>query len=196
VLPGVATFDLGEGDANDILSFISETFDYVFASHVLEHMLDPRSAIRDWYQLVKPGGHLVILVPDEDLYEQGAWPSMFNYDHKWTFTLSKKRSWSPKSVNLYELASILGGEIVSLELQDDRYDRRMLRSHPSKIQRQMTKIVLLMGTRIRWLHSPSLVVRLLARFGIFIDQSAFADNRFAQIQLIVRKPIGELACAS
>ena len=52
-------------------------------------MDDPRSAIIDWYQLVKPGGYLIILVPDKDLYEQGAWPSMFNSEHKWTFTIKK-----------------------------------------------------------------------------------------------------------
>lgn len=191
VFPGVVTFDQQDGDANNILGSISDTFDYVFASHALEHMLDPRSVIDDWYQLVKPGGHLIVLVPDEDLYEQGAWPSMFNYDHKWTFTISKDRSWSPKSINVYDLAAQLGGEIVSLELQDDGYDRRLLHSNPSKMQRQLTKVVLLLGTRIRLLHSPSLPIRLLARLGIFIDQSSFADGRFSQIQLILRKPVTE-----
>ena len=52
-------------------------------------MRDPRSAIAQWWGLVKPGGVLFVIVPDEDLYEQGFWPSRFNCDHKWTFTIAK-----------------------------------------------------------------------------------------------------------
>ena len=39
-------------------------------------------------------------VPDEDLYEQGQFPSTYNVDHKWTFTILKTTSWSPCSLNL------------------------------------------------------------------------------------------------
>jgi hypothetical protein len=42
--------------------------------------------------VLKPGGHLVCLVPDEDLYEQGMFPSTFNDDHKRTLTIAKKKS--------------------------------------------------------------------------------------------------------
>jgi len=104
VLPGVQRFDKEHGDANRVRSFVEGEYDFVFSSHTLEHMVDPRSAIREWWSLVKPGGHLIVVVPDEDLYEQGAFPSLFNRDHKHTFTLSKHRSWSPRSVNLFELA--------------------------------------------------------------------------------------------
>lgn len=95
-------------------------------------MADARSALGRWFEVVKPGGHLVVLVPDEDLYEQGQWPSTFNGDHKWTFTLWKDASWSPVSLNVFDLIRGLGprAEPVKLERlsvtwnpEGGRYDR-------------------------------------------------------------------------
>ncbi|MGH1556812.1 hypothetical protein ACRAWD_01360 [Caulobacter segnis] len=34
-------------------------------------MRDPKEALENWLRILKPGGHLVCLIPDEDLYEQG-----------------------------------------------------------------------------------------------------------------------------
>jgi hypothetical protein len=59
----------------------------------------------NWIRVVRPGGHLVVSVQDEDLYEQGVWPSRFNDDHKVSFTLCKHHSWSPVSVNVFDLLS-------------------------------------------------------------------------------------------
>jgi SAM-dependent methyltransferase len=130
VKPTARGFDTKDGDANCITKHVSGQFDYVFSSHCLEHMLDPYSTICDWWSIVKPGGHLFFIVPDEDLYEQGFWPSRFNPDHKWTFTISKDKSWSPKSVNLLDVCigyQAQGAEIVCLKLQDHGYDRSRLR---------------------------------------------------------------------
>lgn len=41
-----------------------DTFDFVFTSHLLEHLPDPRAAIREWLRVVKPGGHVCIIIPD------------------------------------------------------------------------------------------------------------------------------------
>ena len=120
-------FDLAQGDANHIRRYVDRRFDYVYASHCLEHMIDPKAAISEWWTLVKPGGVLFIIVPDEDLYEQGVWPSRFNPDHKWSFTIAKHRSWSPVSINLFDLMRGLPeGEIVDIRLQDDGYHRHLL----------------------------------------------------------------------
>ena len=116
-------FDRKDGDANFITRYIRDkTFDVVFSSHCLEHMWNPYRTIREWYELVREGGYLIVAVPDEDLYEQGVFPSRWNRGHKWTFALDKKDSWSLRSVNLKDLADLLGGEIVSLRKQDDFYD--------------------------------------------------------------------------
>jgi SAM-dependent methyltransferase len=126
VRPDVQRFDVEHGDANRVTAFVTdlESFDYVYSSHCLEHMHDPAVALADWWKLVKPGGTMMVIVPDEDLYEQGYWPSIFNSDHKATFTISKQTSWSPVSRNLMDLARGLpNAEIVSVRLQDNNYKR-------------------------------------------------------------------------
>ncbi|MEO8621434.1 MAG: methyltransferase domain-containing protein [bacterium] len=129
VRPDVKRFDVEDGDANRITAFVDDlaSFDYVFSSHCLEHMSDADGAIQEWWKLVKPGGVLIVIVPDEDLYEQGYWPSLFNPDHKFTFSLSKQGSWSPVSRNCVALARGLpGAEPISIRLQDNAYKRSYL----------------------------------------------------------------------
>jgi len=44
----------------------SNTLDFVFASHVLEHIEVPQKAIAEWMRVLKPGGYLVMLIPHID----------------------------------------------------------------------------------------------------------------------------------
>lgn len=116
----VQVFDKEDGDAGRI--DVEGPFDYVWSSHCLEHLENPRKALGLWWNLVAEGGYLVIIVPDEDLYEQGVWPSRYSQDHKHTFTVEKVVSWSPVSINLRPLLLELGGTLELLEVQDDGYD--------------------------------------------------------------------------
>jgi SAM-dependent methyltransferase len=120
---GVATFDREDGNAETLDGIEDASLDFVHASHTLEHMSDPASALAHWFRVVKPGGHLIVTVPDEDLYEQGQFPSTWNGDHKHTFTIWKSRSWSPQSLSLVTLATGLGpaAEIVLIQKLDDSY---------------------------------------------------------------------------
>lgn len=56
------------------LPFPEAEFDYVYASHVLEHVEPAHEYIADWFRVLKPGGHLVIAVPHQDLYERKGYP--------------------------------------------------------------------------------------------------------------------------
>jgi SAM-dependent methyltransferase len=86
-------------------------------------------ALAQWWRLVKPGGYLILVVPDENLYEQGTWPSLFNYDHKATFRIGGTSSWSPVSYDIRELvASLPGAELLECELQDAGYDHSRRRN--------------------------------------------------------------------
>lgn len=100
-------FDRGDGDANRILDYIDGQYDVVWSSHCLEHLCDPGKSICDFWELVKSGGKLMVLVPDEDYYEQGYWPSVFNEDHKHSFTFCKQNSQYPNSVNILDLIQSL-----------------------------------------------------------------------------------------
>jgi SAM-dependent methyltransferase len=43
----------------------AETFDFVVANHVLEHVTDPIGAIAEWHRILKPAGLLLISLPDK-----------------------------------------------------------------------------------------------------------------------------------
>jgi SAM-dependent methyltransferase len=114
----VTEFDTADGDAQFLAKHPDGGFDFLHSSHCLEHLHDPFEALGHWVRVVKPGGYLVVLVPDEDLYEQGVWPSTFNIDHKHTFTICKQRSWSPVSINLTKLFESVADrvDVIKIEL--------------------------------------------------------------------------------
>lgn len=65
------------------LPFPDSSQDYVYSSHTLEHVDDWKTTIQEWWRVTKSGGHIVIVVPHQWLYEKkGELPSRFNSDHK------------------------------------------------------------------------------------------------------------------
>lgn len=123
VTPDCLRWDKPQGDAQELPGLSLGQFDWVYSSHCLEDLPDPRRALTRWWEILRPGGHLLVVVPDEDLYEQGIWPSRFNHDHKWTFTIHKSRSWSPVSMNLSDLITSLPGHKVHwMRVCDSGYD--------------------------------------------------------------------------
>jgi SAM-dependent methyltransferase len=183
VTPDVRRFDIEDGDANVITKFVREQFDFVYSSHCLEHMHDPEKALLEWWKLVKVGGCLFFIVPDEDLYEQGIFPSRGNPDHKATFTIAKAQSWSPRSYNVLDLARMLpGGELVDIRLHDHNYNRKLLRFQrpPNIFWRGLFRLNSEFHKKTGWRSSH--IQSLLSRF----DQTQKLDT-LAQIQCIVRK---------
>ena len=88
ILPGAIGVGLGyPGYDGKTLPFNDNSQDYIFTSHVLEHMPDYRHTIGDWHRVVKSGGHIVIIVPHQYLYEKRSCPpSAWNRDHKRFYT--------------------------------------------------------------------------------------------------------------
>jgi ADP-heptose:LPS heptosyltransferase/predicted SAM-dependent methyltransferase len=67
------------------LDFLAaESLDYVFSSHLLEHVENPGEVLRHWMSLVKPGGYLVLYLPHRDFYPNMGQPGS-NPDHKSDF---------------------------------------------------------------------------------------------------------------
>lgn len=188
IAPTVRKFDLAQGDANEIGNFVSDRFGYVFSAHCLEHMKDPMRALAGSWRLVRPDGHLIVLIPDEDLYEQRYWPSLFNSDHKSTFTIAKQSSWSPRSFNVLKLMQELpDAEIVSIKAHNHGYDRRFLHSfvYPHFLGSVLARglgFVIELGSRCKVDDLGKGIARLLQ---IPIDQTQ--KGAFAQIQAIVRR---------
>jgi SAM-dependent methyltransferase len=69
------------------LPFPDSSQDAVFASHTLEHIAEWRIVLADWFRVLRTGGHLVIAVPHQYLYERKAdLPSRFNGGHMRFYT--------------------------------------------------------------------------------------------------------------
>lgn len=77
--------DLTVPDCSKLPLFASSSMDFVFSSHLLEHIEDFEAALKEWWRIIKSGGHLCLYVPHRDLYPNigvdGA-----NPDHKHDFS--------------------------------------------------------------------------------------------------------------
>lgn len=62
-LAGVASIDLSAPDFTQRYEHLLQQFDTIVALNVVEHIEDDKKAVHNCMQLLKPGGHLVILVP-------------------------------------------------------------------------------------------------------------------------------------
>ena len=122
-ITSLRAWDVNDGDAQHLGSIEDNVYDFLHSSHCLEDMIDPYEALENWIRVTKIGGFVILSVPDEDLYEQGVFPSTFNPDHKWTFTIYKLDSWSPKSINILDLTRYFSHavKIERIQLISDFY---------------------------------------------------------------------------
>jgi ADP-heptose:LPS heptosyltransferase len=112
-------WDKPEGDCTFLKGIRDDVFATVYSSHCLEHLDDPLEALRNWWRVLRPGGHLVVCVPHRDLYEKRrTLPSRWNGEHK-TFWLPD-RSEPPCTYSLRNVLqqAIPDGEIVSVCVLD------------------------------------------------------------------------------
>ena len=70
---------IGDLDQGGLRQFADDSFDFVVANHVLEHLANPVRAVRDVFRVCRHGGKVVIAVPDRDFtFDRGrdltTWP--------------------------------------------------------------------------------------------------------------------------
>ena len=98
VEPDPTSFEIAreriEARGGEVLNALSSdlpdgrTFDMVCAFEVLEHLEDDESALAQWAELVRPGGHLILSVP--------AWQHMFG---TWDQAVGHFRRYSPDELS-------------------------------------------------------------------------------------------------
>lgn len=60
--------DLNALDETSELAAMPETVGFIFSTHLLEHILDPRKLLRFWHTLLAPNGHVMLEVPDHGFW--------------------------------------------------------------------------------------------------------------------------------
>lgn len=107
--------------------FGSQSMDFVFSSHLLEHIEDDKAALKEWWRLIKQGGYLVLYLPHKDFYPNVGQPGA-NPDHK--------RDLLPEDVicKMQEVAS--GWDLIRCQERNEDEEYSMLlifkRIHGSK----------------------------------------------------------------
>lgn len=56
--------------------------DFLYSSHLIEHLRNPTAAIEDWAKLIKQGGYLILYLPDKRGYSNEGNPEhIFDWDY-------------------------------------------------------------------------------------------------------------------
>lgn len=55
-------------DAANLYMFADNALDYVYSSHCIEDFEDTVLVLSEWLRVIKPGGYLCLLFPDEQVY--------------------------------------------------------------------------------------------------------------------------------
>jgi SAM-dependent methyltransferase len=113
-------WDREDGDATFMASVHDNFYDVAYASHILEDMDDPATALKNWYRIIRPGGHLIVLVPHRDRYERRKeLPSLFNGAHR-SFWLPD-RAEPPVTRSMFHefKAALPEAELLNLRVLED-----------------------------------------------------------------------------
>jgi ADP-heptose:LPS heptosyltransferase/predicted SAM-dependent methyltransferase len=71
-------------DAAKMPMFADGACDFIFSSHLLEHIVDYKACLKEWWRLIKVGGHMCLYLPHKDLYPNVG-KEFCNPDHKHDF---------------------------------------------------------------------------------------------------------------
>jgi SAM-dependent methyltransferase len=122
VVPNCRGWDVEDGDAHNLRGLADASFDFVYSSHVLEHLEDPARALRTWWRVVKPGGYLILYLPERDLFERKrTLPSDISLDHKHFILLDRDEA--PDTFGLIPMIEreLPGAEVVYQKICDAGY---------------------------------------------------------------------------
>lgn len=111
IVDGAVGVELGTPGYDGLrLPWPDQSQDAVHASHVLEHVPDAEASLREWFRVLRVGGHLLLFVPHACLYER-------------RLSVPPSR-WSPEHVRSFTPASLLG--LVERVLPPNHYRVRRL----------------------------------------------------------------------
>ena len=97
--------------------------DFVLAVHRLNRVADPQAALLAWLRVTRPGGRVVMLVPDADVISQK------QNDTGWRFTSGAASPWSARCLSLVDLIHEVADQaaVQRLVVRDDATIELVLR---------------------------------------------------------------------
>lgn len=118
IVPTAIGVDLAKtnltGPAHNLEWFRDETMDYIFSSHLLEHMLRLDICLIEWFRVLKSDGYLVMYLPLEGYYPSVGSPDA-NRDHKHNLTPNKILEILNRCELSYEII------LIEQRIKDDEY---------------------------------------------------------------------------
>ena len=90
-----------KSSAEKLDMFSSNSMDFVYSSHTLEHIEKAEQALREWWRLVRIGGYMVLYLPHKEFYPNIGQPGA-NPDHKHDFMPDDIVSMMPGGYDLVE----------------------------------------------------------------------------------------------
>lgn len=109
-------------DAVNIRGVDNESYDFLFASHCLEHIANPLKAINEWLRIVKDNGYIIIVVPEKS----------YCFDHKRDYskfsTLLSQYQKNVSEDDLSTLPEILRNHDLSMDPQAGTFEKFTKRS--------------------------------------------------------------------
>jgi predicted SAM-dependent methyltransferase/ADP-heptose:LPS heptosyltransferase len=97
-------------DGRSLKQFTDESFDYVYSSHFLEHVIDYEATLAEWWRVVKVGGYLILYLPHRDYYPRMGQHGS-NPDHKHDF--------HPDDIKKAMWRITKSGEVPSFDVVED-----------------------------------------------------------------------------
>jgi ADP-heptose:LPS heptosyltransferase/predicted SAM-dependent methyltransferase len=89
-------------DAHSLGIFATRSMDYVYSSHLLEHLEDPKKALEEWWRVLKVKGMLVLYLPHDELYPKCG-TEFANPDHKHDLNEEKVLGWMKEVAPAWDL---------------------------------------------------------------------------------------------
>lgn len=139
-------------DACDLRVVSDAQYDFVVASHVLEHIANPLRALNEWKRVLKPGGALLILVPDR----------RNTFDHRRPFTTFEH-------IEADFLANTREDDLTHLDEIVSLHDRSL---DPGAGSREQFLVRCLRNVEVRAMHhhvfSSEVLAAMFARLSMYV----------------------------
>src|ERR1700722_1982865 len=116
-------------EATDLAGLATHHYDFALSCHNLEHISNPIRALNEWIRVVKPGGAIVILLPDHrHTFDHRRKPTSLNH------MLEDFESWRDET-DLTHLDEVLACHDLSLDpggLSSEDFRERSLRNYENR----------------------------------------------------------------